>query len=206
MTLVEIISSSVGSLTNPTKLARTFVSKGDKTISDKTISTYLNYLEDAFLIEKAQRYDVKGKKYIDSPVKYYFVDTGIRNSLINFRQLEPNHLMENIIFTELLRRGFSTDVGVVEKRTVGADGRKEYKQLEIDFVANLGSKRYYLQSAYQMDSEQKQQQELQSFHNIEDSFQKFFITYDNSPSWQDEDGIHHLNIYDFLLSDESLER
>ena len=206
MTLVEIISSSVGSLTNPTKLAHTFVGKGDRTISDKTISTYLNYLEDAFLIEKAQRYDVKGKKYIDSPVKYYFVDTGIRNSLINFRQLEPSHLMENIIFTELLRRGFSTDVGVVEKRTVGADGRKEYKQLEVDFVANLGSKRYYLQSAYQMDSEQKQQQELQSFHNIEDSFQKFFITYDNSPSWQDEDGIHHLNIYDFLLSDESLER
>ena len=204
-TLVEIISSSVGSLTNPMKLAKTFISKGEK-ISDKTVASYLSYLEDAFLIEKARRYDVKGKKYIDSPVKYYFVDTGIRNSLLNYRQTEPNHLMENVIFTELMRRGFSVDVGVVEKRELGEDGKKDYKQYEIDFVVNRGSKRYYLQSVYRMDSEQKRNQELQSFRSVDDSFQKFLITYDNMPSWQDEEGINHLNIYDFLLDDNSLER
>lgn len=203
-TLIEIISSSIGSLTNPTKLYNTFISKGNKNITNKTIALYLKYLEEAFLIEKSKRFDVKGKKYIETPSKYYFVDIGIRNSLINFRQIEKNHIMENIIYTELRRRGFNVDVGIVEKRKHDENGKKRYKQLEIDFVANKGSDKYYIQSAYSIEDDNKREQELQSLLNVDDSFKKMVIVYDNFIKWQDDNGIIYISIYDFLLNENSL--
>lgn len=203
-TLIEIISSSIGSLTNPTKLYNTFISKGNKNITNKTIALYLKYLEEAFLIEKSKRFDVKGKKYIETPSKYYFVDIGIRNSLINFRQIEKNHIMENIIYTELRRRGFNVDVGIVEKRKPDENGKKRYKQLEIDFVANKGSDKYYIQSAYSIEDDNKREQELQSLLNVDDSFKKMVIVYDNFIKWQDDNGIIYISIYDFLLNENSL--
>ena len=203
-TLIEIISSSIGSLTNPTKLYNTFVSNGNKNITNKTIALYLKYLEEAFLIEKSKRYDVKGKKYIETPSKYYFVDIGIRNSLINFRQLEKTHIMENIIYTELRRRGFNVDVGVVEKRSKLVNGKKDYKQLEIDFVANKGSDKYYIQSAYSIEDKDKRQQESQSLLNVGDNFKKIIIVYDHFIKWQDDNGIIYMSIYDFLLNENSI--
>lgn len=203
-TLIEIISSSIGSLTNPTKLYNTFISKGNKNITNKTIALYLKYLEESFLIEKAKRYDVKGRKYIETPSKYYFVDIGIRNSLINFRQLEKNHIMENIIYTELRRRGFNVDVGIVEKRNNLESGKKDYIQLEIDFVANKGSDKYYIQSAYSIEDNSKREQELQSLLNVGDSFKKMVIVYDSFIKWQDDNGIIYISIYDFLLNENSL--
>lgn len=203
-TLIEIISSNIGFLTNPTKLYKTFISKGNKNISDKTIATYLNYLEEAFLIEKSKKYHVKGKKYIETPSKYYFVDMGIRNSLINFRQLEKNHMMENIIYIELRRRNFNVDIGVVEKRDTLNNGKKDYKQLEIDFIANKGSDKYYIQSAYNIEEHDKKVQETQSLLNVDDSFKKIVIVYDNFIKWQDDDGIIYLSIYDFLLNENCL--
>lgn len=203
-TLIEIISSSIGSLTNPTKLYNTFISKGNKNITNKTIALYLKYLEEAFLIEKSKRFDVKGKKYIETPSKYYFVDIGIRNSLINFRKIEKNHIMENIIYTELRRRGFNVDVGIVEKRKPDENGKKCYKQLEIDFVANKGSDKYYIQSAYSIEDDNKREQELQSLLNVDDSFKKMVIVYDNFIKWQDDNGIIYISIYDFLLNENSL--
>ncbi len=203
-TLIEIISSSIGSLTNPTKLYNTFISKGNKNITNKTIALYLKYLEESFLIEKSKRFDVKGKKYIETPLKYYFVDIGIRNSLINFRQLEKTHIMENIIYTELRRRGFNVDVGIVEKRKINENGKKEYKQLEIDFVVNKGSDKYYIQSAYSIEDNDKRQQELQSLLNVGDNFKKMVIVYDNFIKWQDDNGIIYISIYDFLLNENSL--
>ncbi len=203
-TLIEIISSSIGSLTNPTKLYNTFVSNGNKNITNKTIALYLKYLEEAFLIEKSKRYDVKGKKYIETPSKYYFVDIGIRNSLINFRQLEKTHIMENIIYTELRRRGFNVDVGVVEKRSKLVNGKKDYKQLEIDFVANKGSDKYYIQSAYSIEDKDKRQQESQSLLNVGDNFKKIIIAYDHFIKWQDDNGIIYMSIYDFLLNENSI--
>ena len=202
-TLIEIISSSIGSLTNPTKLYNTFVSKGNKSITNKTISLYLKYLEEAFLIEKSKRFDVKGKKYIETPSKYYFVDIGIRNSLINFRQLERTHIMENIIYIELRRRGFNVDVGLVEKRSI-KNGKKDYKQLEVDFVANKGSDKYYIQSAYSIEDNNKKEQEVQSLLNVGDNFKKIVIVYDHFIKWQDEDGIIYMSLYDFLLNENSL--
>ena len=203
-TLIEVISSSIGSLTNPTKLFNTFVSKGNKNITTKTIALYLKYLEEAFLVEKAKRYDIKGKKYIETPVKYYFVDIGIRNSLINFRQIEKNHIMENILFTELKKRGFNVDIGVVEKRQSNGNGKKEYKQLEIDFVVNQGSEKYYIQSAYSIMDDDKRSQELQSLLSVDDSFKKIVVVYDHFIKWQDEHGIIYMSIYDFLLNENSL--
>lgn len=203
-TLIEIISSSIGSLTNPTKLYNTFISKGNKNITNKTIALYLKYLEESFLIEKAKRYDVKGRKYIETPSKYYFVDIGIRNSLINFRQLEKNHIMENIIYTELRRRGFNVDVGIVEKRNNLESGKKDYIQLEIDFVANKGSDKYYIQSAYSIEDNNKREQELQSLLNVGDSFKKMVIVYDSFIKWQDDNGIIYISLYDFLLNENSL--
>ncbi len=202
--LIEIISSSIGSLTNPVKLYNTFISKGNKNITDKTISLYLKYLEEAFLIEKAKRFDVKGKKYIDTPSKYYFVDIGIRNSLINFRQTEKNHIMENIIYNELRRRGFNVDIGVIKKRSNLSNGKKDYKQLEVDFVANKGSDKYYIQSAYSILDDKKKEQELQSLLNIGDNFKKIVIVYDHFIKWQDNNGIIFMSIYDFLLNENSL--
>ncbi len=203
-TLIEVISSSIGSLTNPTKLFNTFVSKGNKNITTKTIALYLKYLEEAFLVEKAKRYDIKGKKYIETPAKYYFVDIGIRNSLINFRQIEKNHIMENILFTELKKRGFNVDIGVVEKRQSNGNGKKEYKQLEIDFVVNKGSEKYYIQSAYNIMDDDKRSQELQSLLSVDDSFKKIVVVYDHFIKWQDEHGIIYMSIYDFLLNENSL--
>lgn len=203
-TLIEIISSSIGSLTNPTKLYNTFISKGNKNITNKTIASYLKYLEESFLIEKSKRFDVKGKKYIETPSKYYFVDIGIRNSLINFRQLEKTHIMENIIYTELRRRGFNVDVGIVEKRNNLENGKKDYKQLEIDFVANKGSDKYYIQSAYSIEDKNKREQELQSLLNVGDNFKKMVIVYDSFIKWQDDNGIIYISIYDFLLNENSL--
>ena len=203
-TLIEIISSSIGSLTNPTKLYNTFISKGNKNITNKTIASYLKYLEESFLIEKSKRFDVKGKKYIETPSKYYFVDIGIRNSLINFRQLEKTHIMENIIYIELRRRGFNVDVGIVEKRNNLENGKKDYKQLEIDFVANKGSDKYYIQSAYSIEDKNKREQELQSLLNVGDNFKKMVIVYDSFIKWQDDNGIIYISIYDFLLNENSL--
>lgn len=203
-TLIEIISSSIGSLTNPTKLYNTFISKGTKNVTNKTIASYLKYLEESFLIEKSKRYDVKGKKYIETPSKYYFVDIGIRNSLINFRQLEKTHIMENIIYTELRKRGFNVDIGIIEKRNNLDNGKKDYKQLEIDFVANKGSDKYYIQSAYSIEDNSKREQELQSLLNIGDNFKKIVIVYDSFIKWQDDNGIIYISIYDFLLNENSL--
>ncbi len=203
-TLIEIISSSIGSLTNPTKLYNTFISKGNKNITNKTPASYLKYLEESFLIEKSKRFDVKGKKYIETPSKYYFVDIGIRNSLINFRQIEKTHIMENIIYTELRRRGFNVDVGIVEKRKIDEKGKKDYKQLEIDFVANKGSDKYYIQSAYSIEDNNKREQELQSLLNISDNFKKMVIVYDSFIKWQDDNGIIYISIYDFLLNENIL--
>ena len=200
-TLVEILSSSVGSLTNPLKLANTFKSNNKNTsITDKTIYNYLNYLEDAFLIESTKRYDVKGKKYIETPKKYYFTDIGIRNSFLNFRQQEENHLMENIIYIELKRRGFSVDVGVVEVRD-----KSGQKKLEIDFVANRGNNRYYIQSALTIDSKEKKEQEERSLINTNDFFRKIIIVKDNIKRWRDEKGIVIMGIVDFLLDFDSLD-
>ena len=204
-TLIEIISSNIGSLTNPTKLYNTFVSKGNKNITDKTIALYLKNLEEAFLIEKSKRFDIKGKKYIETQSKYYFTDMGIRNSLINYRQIEKTHIMENIIYTELRRRGFNVDVGVVEKRDTVKDGKREYMQLEIDFIVNKGNERYYIQSAYSIEDNSKRVQETKSLLNVEDSFKKIVIVYDHFIKWKDEDGIIYISIYDFLLNERSLE-
>lgn len=204
-TLIEIISSNIGSLTNPTKLYNTFVSKGNKNITDKTIALYLKNLEEAFLIEKSKRFDIKGKKYIETPSKYYFTDMGIRNSLINYRQIEKTHIMENIIYTELRRRGFNVDVGVVEKRDTGKDGKREYMQLEVDFIVNKGNERYYIQSAYSIEDNSKRIQETKSLLNVEDSFKKIVIVYDHFIKWKDENGIIYISIYDFLLNERSLE-
>lgn len=200
-TIVEILSSSVGSLTNPLKLANTFKSNNKNTsITDKTIYNYLNYLEDAFLIESTKRYDVKGKKYIETPKKYYFTDIGIRNSFLNFRQQAENHLMENIIYIELKRRGFSVDVGVVEVRD-----KSGQKKLEIDFVANRGNNRYYIQSALTIDSKEKREQEERSLINTNDFFRKIIIVKDNIKRWRDEKGIVIMGIVDFLLDFDSLD-
>ena len=204
-TLIEIISSNIGSLTNPTKLYNTFVSKGNKNITDKTIALYLKNLEEAFLIEKSKRFDIKGKKYIETPLKYYFTDMGIRNSLINYRQIEKTHIMENIIYTELRRRGFNVDVGVVEKRDTVKNGKREYMQLEVDFIVNKGNERYYIQSAYSIEDNSKRVQETKSLLNVQDSFKKIVIVYDHFIKWKDEDGIIYISIYDFLLNESSLE-
>ena len=204
-TLIEIISSNIGSLTNPTKLYNTFVSKGNKNITDKTIALYLKNLEEAFLIEKSKRFDIKGKKYIETPSKYYFTDMGIRNSLINYRQIEKTHIMENIIYTELRRRGFNVDVGVVEKRDTVKNGKREYMQLEVDFIVNKGNERYYIQSAYSIEDNSKRVQETKSLLNVQDSFKKIVIVYDHFTKWKDEDGIIYISIYDFLLNERSLE-
>ena len=204
-TLIEIISSNIGSLTNPTKLYNTFVSKGNKNITDKTIALYLKNLEEAFLIEKSKRFDIKGKKYIETPSQYYFTDMGIRNSLINYRQIEKTHIMENIIYTELRRRGFNVDVGVVEKRDTVKNGKREYMQLEVDFIVNKGNERYYIQSAYSIEDNSKRVQETKSLLNVQDSFKKIVIVYDHFIKWKDEDGIIYISIYDFLLNERSLE-
>ena len=202
--LMKVIASSVGSLTNPQRISDTFMSSGRKEISTPTIAEYLTYLQDAGLISKAERYDVKGRKYISTPVKYYYTDTGLRNALLGFRQYEETHLMENVIYNELLYRGYSVDVGVVPVRTT-ENGSRINRKLEIDFVANKGSKRYYLQSAFAIPDQEKMNQEQESLVHVPDSFKKIIITSTNSPLWRNEQGITIMSIYDFLLNDSSLE-
>lgn len=202
--LVEIISSSIGSLSNPKKISDTFKSTAGMHIDPKTISSYLKYLEEAFIIEKATRYDVKGKKYISTPYKFYFSDIGIRNSLINFRQQEETHIMENIIYLELKRRGFNVDVGVIEMKT-SSENEYTYKQLEIDFVANKGNNKFYIQSAFSMPTSEKIEQEQRPLLKINDSFKKFIIVKDYIKRNRDENGIITMSVFDFLLDMDSLE-
>lgn len=203
--LLNIVSSSVGSLTNPAKLSKTFKSMKHVSIDPETIKTYLQYICDSFLVEKAMRYDVKGKKYIDTPYKYYFSDLGLRNARINFRQDEKTHLMENVIFNELVSRGFNVDIGVVPFVVSDASGKQKRTQLEIDFVCNQGSRRYYVQSAFRMDSDEKRQQEQASLLKVNDSFKKIIVTGEDSIVHRNEQGITTMSIYDFLLNPNSLE-
>lgn len=203
--LLNILSSSIGSLTNPNKLSATFKSVKQKTISNATITRYIEYLCDAFLIDSAVRYDVKGKKYIDTPVKYYFTDMGLRNARLNFRQLEETHTMENIIFNELKIRGFNVDIGVVTVNS-SKDGSSVRKQYEIDFVCNKGSKRYYIQSAYAIPDQAKMEQEQRSLMMTGDAFKKIIITKDAPTPYYNDSGVLIMSIFDFMLNPDSLEQ
>ena len=202
--LLNILSSAVGSLTNPEKLASTFRSVKNKKISSSTIRKYIDYLCDSFLIDRAVRYDVKGKKYIDTPVKYYFTDMGLRNARLNFRQLEETHSMENIIFNELKIRGFNVDVGVIIQYDTNEKGNSIRKQLEIDFVCNQGSKRYYIQSAYAIPDQAKMEQEQRSLMLTGDFFKRIIITRDTPAPHYNENGVLLMSVYDFLLNENSL--
>ncbi len=204
--LLNILSSSIGSLTNPEKLQNTFRSVKKSKITSATIKKYLDYFEDSFLIESALRYDIKGKAYIETPKKYYFSDLGLRNARINFRQFEQTHSMENVIYNELCMRGYKVDVGVVPIAEKDEAGKVVRKQLEVDFVCNLGSTRYYIQSAYSLPNEAKRTQEIRPFRKIDDSFKKIVITKDIVSPHYDEYGILTLNIYDFLLDQKCFEK
>lgn len=205
-TLTQIVSSNIGCLTSPNKLANTFASVTGADVNWRTLNSYLGYLENAFMVERAERYDIKGRHYIGSPVKYYFTDIGVRNSLINYRQVEETHIMENIIYNELRRRGYQVDVGVVESRERNGDKLRR-NNLEIDFVANKGSQRYYIQSALDMPSAEKVEQEKRSLMRVNDQFKKFVITrtLTGGGRFRDDDGIITLGIFDFLLDDKSLD-
>ena len=199
-TIINIMASSVGSLTNTKKIYDTFISKGQKDVSLNTINSYVNNIEDTYIVNKSERYDIKGKKYISTPAKYYFTDVGLRNARLNFRQVEETHLMENIIYNELISRGYNVDVGVVEIRE--GDVRK---QLEIDFVCNLGSKRYYIQSALSLPDREKTVQEERPLLHIDDNFKKIIIVKGSFKPWYSEEGILILSIFDFLLDEKSLD-
>lgn len=203
--LLNILSSAIGSLTNPEKLKNTFRTAKKSRITSNTIRKYLGYFEDSFLIESAQRYDIKGKAYIETPKKYYFSDLGLRNARINFRQFEQTHSMENVIYNELRMRGYSVDVGVVPIAEKDAEGKVIRKQLEVDFVCNMGSLRYYIQSTYSLPDEAKRTQEIRPFRKIDDSFKKIIITKDIVSPHYDEYGILTVNVYDFLLDAKCLE-
>lgn len=203
--LLNILASGIGALTNPTKLVNTFESVKHERVNRMTLTSYLDYICDSFLIEKATRYDIKGKRYIDSPYKYYFVDCGLRNVRLNFRQTEPSHLMENVIYNELRVRGYNVDVGVVPIRRRNEEGVNARTQLEVDFVCNLGSKRYYIQSAYRMPDEEKLKQEEASLVNIDDSFRKIIIVGEDTPILRNNAGITTIGIYEFLLNENSLD-
>ena len=198
--LIDVMASSIGSLTNPQKIANTFRSEKRSTITRDTVKTYLDYMQDAFLMERAVRYDIKGRKYIDTPAKYYFEDLGLRNVRLNFRQTEHTHLIENLIYNELRMRGYSVDIGQVTQNTKNENGISERKQLEVDFVCNRGQDRIYIQSAYALPSEEKTEQELRSLKQIKDSFQKVVIVGGMQPTFRNDDGILILNIFDFLLN------
>lgn len=201
--LIDILSSGIGSLTNPKKLADTFKSKKNKTISQNTIKSYLDYLCDAFIVSRATRYDIKGRKYIDTPQKYYFSDIGLRNARINFRQIEETHTMENIIYNELVGRGYNVDVGIVTVSQADKSGNCVRKQLEVDFVCNKGSKRYYVQSAFAIPDSEKMKQESNSLLRIDDSFKKVIVVKDAPAPNYTEDGILVIGVYDFLLNENS---
>ncbi|MDE7153413.1 MAG: ATP-binding protein [Muribaculaceae bacterium] len=202
--LLNILASGIGALTNPGKLANTFESIHHEKINRTTLANYLEYLRDAFIVERAERYDIKGKKYIDSPYKYYFTDIGLRNARLNFRQIERSHIMENLIYNELIFRGFTVDVGVVPVQTM-TDGMRKRSQLEVDFVCNKGYDRYYIQSALEMPTEEKIRQEMASLRNIDDSFKKIVVVGTHQPLYHNHDGFTIISIYDFLLKDNSLE-
>ena len=203
--LMGFVASSIGCITTPKKLSDTMHSVMGSTISRPTVYLYLDYIEDAFLIEKSLRYDIKGKKYFDTNFKYYFVDMGLRNACLNFRQFEQTHIMENIIYNELCVRGFAVDVGVVAVTRADAAGKRSRAQLEVDFVCNLASRRYYIQSAYRIDSDEKMAQEQASFSHINDSFKRIVILGEHTPSYHNDKGVLFISIYDFLLNDNALE-
>ena len=203
--LLNILSSAIGSLTNPSKLSATFKSVKNKSISKDTIIKYIDYLKDSFIIDSAIRYDIKGKKYINTPSKYYFTDLGLRNARLNFRQVEETHAMENIIFNELKVRGYNVDVGVVVINEVDKNGKKIRKQLEVDFVCNKGSKRFYIQSAYALPDKEKMEQEQRSLVNTGDGFKKIIITKDAVAPLYNDEGILVMSVYDFLLNPDSME-
>ncbi len=203
--LIDILSSGIGSLTNPKKLADTFKSKKNKAISQNTITNYLDYLCDAFIVSRATRYDIKGKRYINTPQKYYFSDVGLRNARINFRQTEENHTMENIIYNELIARGFNVDVGIVTVSRKDKNGSLVRKQLEVDFVCNKGSRRYYVQSAFAVPDSEKMRQESNSLLRIDDSFKKIIVVKDAPAPTYTEDGILVIGVYDFLLNENSMD-
>ena len=202
--LLNVLASAVGSLTNPVKLANTFASSGIP-VSDKTLGLYIGYLLEAFLINRAERYDIKGKKYISSPYKYYFTDVGLRNAQLNFRQQEENHIMENVIYNELLLRGYNVDVGIVEHSEKNAEGKQAKKRLEVDFVCNKGNNRYYIQSAFSIPDHEKMQQEQKSLLCIADAFKKIIVVRDHIKPWRTESGVLVMGIMDFLLDPGSLD-
>ena len=203
--LLNIVSSSIGSLTNPTKLANTFASERQISISGATIERYLGYFIDAFLLHKSQRYDVKGKKYRKTPMKYYFADVGLRNARLGFRQQEENHIMENVIYNDLRRRGFDVDVGVVEYNCKDDEGKKIRTQLEVDFVVNRGSQRYYIQSAFTVGDQEKRKQETESLRRIPDSFKKIVVVRDDIIPWHDDNGILFIGVEQFLLEEKGID-
>ena len=200
--LMKVLASAIGSLTNAQKVSDTFSSNGIKGITMPTIANYLVYLQESFIVQKAERYDIKGRKYISTPSKYYYTDMGLRNAFLNFRQYEETHIMENVIYNELIYRGYNVDVGVVEVRS--DDGNKK-KQLEVDFVANQGNKRYYIQSAFALPDQEKMDQEQASLIKISDSFKKIIVVNSNTPVWRNDQGILVMNLYDFLLNEDSLD-
>ena len=203
--LLNIVASAVGSLTNPSKLSNTFSSEKHIKINPATIDKYIGYFIEAFLISKAERYDVKGKKYIQTPLKYYFTDVGLRNARLGFRQQEETHIMENVLYCDLLRRGFDVDVGVVEQNVKTEEGKKIRKQLEVDFVVNRGSKRYYIQSALTVADTEKKKQETASLIRIQDSFRKIVVVRDYMKPWRDENGILFIGIEEFLLDESAID-
>lgn len=202
--LIDVLSSAVGSLTNASKISATFKSEKRTSIAPDTVDRYLSYLEDSFLVSRAKRYDLKGRRYIGTPYKYYFTDLGLRNARMNFRQMEMNHIMENVVYNELKCRGYGVDVGLVPS-TANDDGKVHRKQLEIDFVCNSGSKRYYIQSAFEMPSENKREQEERPLLKVDDGFKKVIVTSDGPAPHYDERGVLIMNIFDFLLDANSLD-
>ncbi len=197
---LNIIASGIGALTNPTKLENTFASVKHKKVSDSTISKYLSDFIDAFILRKANQYDIKGKKYINTPLKYYFTDVGLHNAQLNFRQQEETHLMENVIYNELCIRGFNVDVGVVEYNHKDEDGKSKRAKLEVDFVANKGNKRCYIQSAFAISGEEKRLQEINSLRRINDSYKKIVVVRDHIIPWYDENGIYYIGVEDFVMN------
>jgi predicted AAA+ superfamily ATPase len=204
-TLVDILASAIGAPTNPTKISNTFKSERGINYSNKTISNHIDYLEQSFLISKADRYDIKGRKYVGANLKYYFSDVGLRNARLNFRQQEPTHLMENIVYNELLVRGYNVDVGILDVMAKNSEGKRIHKQLEVDFVVNQGSQRYYIQVAFDMTSEEKQTQELNSLRSIPDSFKKIVIVNGTKKPWRNDEGFVIMGMKYFLLNADSLE-
>lgn len=202
--LLDILASGIGSLTNPNRLSNTFKSERQIAIGSETIEKYIGYFEEAFLIEKAVRYDIKGRKYIGTPAKYYYTDLGLRNARLGFRQLEETHIMENVLYNDLIRRGMDVDIGVVEYNTKDSAGKKIRKQLEVDFVVNKGEKRFYIQSALSIADPEKKEQEIASLKRIPDSFSKIVVVRDYLKPWQDENGIVYLGIEQFLLNEDIL--